>query len=133
MPELTVRTLKESELDQAWPLVRGRSAETTIGGWRRFARRLVRRGGGILAVAAEDGLLHGVATFEPVTRVRSGRVLQVETLVSFELSRRAPVRNALCAALTDFARGLQCEAVAVGLPGRGFVDHAAWRAGLDID
>lgn len=130
MPELTVRRLGESELELAWPLLRGRSGETSPGGWRRFAERLLRRGGGVVGIAAEDGLLHGIATFEPVTRARSGRVLQVDNLVTFELSRKAPVRNALCAALADFARALQCEAVSVAHPNRGFVANAAWRAGL---
>ena len=35
MPELTVRRLGESELELAWPLLRGRSGETSPGGWRR--------------------------------------------------------------------------------------------------
>lgn len=113
MPKLIIRTLAQSELELAWPLLRGRSSATSASSWRRLAERLLRRGGGIVGVTAEDGLLHGVATFEPVAKAQSPRVLRVDTLVTFELNRAAPVRAALRAALDGFARSLHCEKVLV--------------------
>jgi hypothetical protein len=60
-----------------------------------------------------------------------GHVLQVETLVSFELSRRSPVRHALCDALIGFARLFDCDAVRVTMPDGSFIEHPAGAAGAD--
>lgn len=124
MLDLTIRQLDRDDLDSAWPLISIRSG-WSLAGWRRFADHLFERGGGIIGIAAGDGCLHGLATYEPVTKKRAGRVLKVDTLVAFEFSRRAPVRQALCNALAGFARLFDCEAVSVAMPNRGYVEYAA--------
>ena len=123
MPDLTIRQLDRSDLDQAWPLVNCTSRIPSLLGWRRFAGHLFERGGGVVGIAAPDGHFHGIATYEPIAEKRSGRLLQVDILVAFELSRRAPVRRALCEALDGFARLFDCEAVRVSMPSRGHLTH----------
>ena len=131
MPDFTIQQLTREQLASAWPLVRARGAIIDLDRWLDAGRRLAANGGGILAVATAEGALHGVATYEPVEEVPVGRVLRVDTLVTFELSRRSPVRNALCAALAEFANRLQCDAITVALPGCESVAPEAWRANRD--
>ena len=125
MPRLTIRQLDRDNLDCAWPLVRTRPQFSSPSGWRRFANNLFERGGGIIAVSAEDGCVHGIATYEPVTKRDSGRILKVEILVAFELSRRAPVRQALCDALVGFARLFDCTTVDLLMPDGSMVELAS--------
>lgn len=125
---LAVSELPRERLAIAWPLVRAARGDLDLAGWQAACEGLVARGGGVIGVEAEGGVLYGVATYEPRRNPRTGRVLQVDTLLSFELSGRAPVRHALCNALFDFARRLDCDALSVALPNRGFVEHAASNA-----
>jgi hypothetical protein len=121
MCHLTIQQLGFEELAQAWPLARTASHYQSCEMWRRSAVHLMGRGGGVIAIAADDGCFHGMATFEPITKPRGGRVLHVETMVTFELSHRAPVRRALRDALVGFARLFDCDAVNVAMPDRGFL------------
>ena len=82
-------------------------------------------------VSAEDGCLHGIATYEPITKGISGRVLNVEIMVAFELSRRAPVRQALCDALLGFARLFDCDSVRITMLDGTVVEHPAGPAGAE--
>lgn len=106
MLQLIVRELDERDLPAAWPLVRGEAAVPDYAQWVSLARSVIAGGGRVLGVEAEDGVLHGVALYAPAAEVGAGRMLEVATLATFELSRRAPVRRALCEALVRLA----CEA-----------------------
>jgi hypothetical protein len=113
MPDLKARELTAEEISEVWPLARTTSHNCSPLGWERQARRIASHGGGVVGVTAEDGLFHGIATYEPVQRLRDGRVLQVATIASFELTRNAPVRRALLDELQRVASRLGCEAVAI--------------------
>jgi hypothetical protein len=74
-----------------------------------------------MGVVAEEAGFLGVATYEPAATLHAGKVLRVEILVTFELTRRAPVRAVLCEALDRLALLLGCDAVAVSVPSRSFL------------
>ena len=131
MPDLRIRQLDREDVARAWPLVRSKSRLSSLSGWNRFAHDLFERSGGIIAVSAEDGCLHGIATYEPITKGNSGRVLNVEIMVAFELSRRAPVRQALCDALLGFARLFDCDSVRVTTPDGTVAEHPAGPEGAE--
>lgn len=114
MPELKVRELRTEEITKVWPLARTAARNNSLLGWTCQVREIASHGGGVVGVAAEDGLFHGIATFEPVEKLRAGRVLRVDTLASFELSSHAPVRRALLTELRRVASRLGCEAVTIG-------------------
>lgn len=105
--------LNHQEIDLAWPLARTAHPQLHLDGWKRLAAELKSRGGGVLALAAPDDVLHGIATYEPVEKPRCGRVLSVDTLVTFELNSRAPVEKVLRQGLDRLARQLSCTAVLV--------------------
>lgn len=121
MLNFTVTELDRRDLPAAWPLVRAAAPGLDLDRWQAFAEALVERGGGVVGVEAEDGGFQGIATYEPVEKLHSGRVLQVDTLVTFELARRAPMRRVLCEGLDRLAARLGCEAVAVSIPSRSYV------------
>lgn len=108
MPDLSLSRLDEGQLALAYPLIRS-AARVSLDRWKTFARQLIASGGGILAVEADGGCLHGVAAFRQVGSLRFERSLQIEILVAFELSRMAPVRRTLCAGLEDIAREMGCR------------------------
>ncbi|WP_166039014.1 hypothetical protein [Sphingosinicella sp. YJ22] len=110
MPDLSLSRLDEGQLALAYPLIRA-AARVSLERWKTFARQLIASGGGILAVGADDGCLHGVASFREVGSLRFERSLQVDILVAFELSRMAPVRRALCAGLEGIAREMGCRSI----------------------
>lgn len=131
MPDLRIRQLDRDDVARAWPLARSNSRFSSVSGWNRFAHDLFERSGGIIAVSAEDGCLHGIATYEPITTKGSGRVLHVEIMVAFELSRRAPVKHALCDALLCFARLFGCDSVRVTMSDGTVVEHPAGPSGAE--
>lgn len=118
MPELDVIELNQDELALVWPLVRTASPRLRLDGWRALAEALIDRGGGVLAVAAPDRALHGVATYEMIEKPRFGRMLHVDTLVTFELSGRAPARAILVAALRQLSQALGCSGTLICAAGR---------------
>ena len=116
--------LKVTELDEigsrdAWTLVRMTSERWAFDQWQEHASSLRQRGGGVVGVHTETGSLLGVATYEAVERQRLGKVLNVETLVAFELSARAPVRRFLTDELDRLVSALECAAVTYS--GGGFL------------
>jgi len=125
LPQLMVKELGPRDLRAAWPLVRMAAPALGVGQWQSYAEGLIDRGGGILGVAGEDGGLYGVATYEAAENLRAGRVLRVGTLVAMELTRRSPVRQALCEALDRLAPLFDCRAVAVSVPRRSFAARMA--------
>lgn len=106
------------ELDQdalllAWPLVRTSSSYSQFERWQESAENLIDRGGKVLAVTALDGALHGVATYEAVEQAHFGRILQVDTFVTFELNGSAPVRSALMTQLRWASKVLDCSGMII--------------------
>jgi uncharacterized membrane protein len=93
--------------------------------WVSEGTALLERGGGIIAARAPDGILHGVATYEVAKKALLGRVLAVDTLITFELSRRAPARHALCQALDLLGHAFDCRSIVLPIPSKGYVQHRA--------
>lgn len=116
MPAFKIEHLSQLQLEEAWPVLCLGGVELLDDWWLREARELIERGGGVLVARAPDGTIHGVATYECVRRAGVGPVLAVERLVSFELSRKAPARNALHEALALIARAFSCSEIDLPLP-----------------
>ena len=127
MAIFAIEHLSGDQLAGAWPVVRMSHSHASAEWWLTEAAALIERGGGILAARTPDGSVHGVATYEVARKALLGRVLAVDTLITFELSRRAPARHALHQALELLANGFDCRSVVVPLPSRGHVQHRAKR------
>lgn len=126
MPRLLVSKLEPERMADAYPLIR-HLAWVGNAQWEMFARQLADKGGGVLAVEAEDGHIHGVATYLPVTSLRHGKALRVEAIAAFELGHASPVRNLLSAALDELARSEGCSAVMVSLDSKGMLSRHSSR------
>lgn len=135
MAQFAIEHLNEDRLAQAWPVVCMSHSHANADWWISEGTALIGRGGGILAARAPDGIIHGVATYEVARKNVLGRVLAVGTLVTFELSRRAPARHALCDALDLLGHAFVCRSVVLPLPSKGHVEHRAkWLYGVrDFD
>lgn len=116
MLHFKIMDLEQADLAEAWPLVRAAIPELGLDQWQSLGDALIRRGGGIVGVAGEGGGLLGVATYEAVEKPHIGRVLQVDTIVSFELTRKQRIRRILCEELDEMAPRLGCRALAVSVP-----------------
>ena len=125
MPQFAIEQLSEDQLPEAWPVVGMSHAHAKAAWWISEGAALIRRGGGVLAARAPDGTMHGIATYEVTRKARLGRVLAVDTLITFELSRRAPARHALCEALEMLATAFDCRSIVLPLPSKGHVQHRA--------
>lgn len=118
-----IEHLSGDQLHDAWPVVRMVNAHANCDWWVSEARELIERGGGILAARAPDESIHGVATYSIARKPLLGRVLAVDTLISFELSRRAPARHALYESLELLAAAFECRSIVLPLHSRGHVRH----------
>lgn len=118
MPYLSVSNLEPGQMMEAYPLIR-RSARVAAADWSRFGCRLAKQGGGVLAVRAEDGQVHGVAAYLPVANLRHGKALRVEAIAAFELGHVSLVRNRLSSALDSLARAQGCRVVLISLDAKG--------------
>ena len=127
MAQFTIEHLSEDQLLDAWPVVCMSHSHASPDWWVSEGSALIERGGGILAARAPDGTIHGIATYEVTRRALLGRVLAVDTLIAFELSRRAPARHALCDALDLLASAFDCRSIVLPLPSKGHVEHRTKR------
>lgn len=118
MQRFAIEHLSEEQLLEAWPVVRVSNAHANCDWWASEAAALIERGGGILAARAPDGSIHGVATYAVARKAPLGRILAVDTLISFELSRRAPARHALYEALELLASAFDCRSIVLPLPAK---------------
>lgn len=125
MPAFTIEHLDEQKLLDAWPILRSAGTDPLPDWWENEARALMSRGGGVLAARAPDGAVHGGATYECVHRPRAGSVLAVDRLVTFELNRKEPVKEALGGALHMIASAFCCSAIALPLPAKGYLRQRA--------
>ena len=123
MARFAIEHLSGDQLLEAWPVVRLAQAHANCDWWMSDAAALIERGGGILVARAPDGNIHGIATYAVARKPLLGRVLAVDTLVSFELSRRAPARHALYEALELLANAFDCRSIVLPLPSKGHVRH----------
>lgn len=119
MTQFTVRALKRSELPEAWPIVHWSNLYANADWWLSDAMDVIDDGGGVLVALAPDSSIHGVATFKVPANPAKEKVLRILTLITFELSGRAPARNALVKALERIAAKLECTHVMLPLAGSG--------------
>jgi hypothetical protein len=135
MSKFAVEHLSDDRLADAWPVVCMSHSHANVEWWISEAAAVIGRGGGVLAASALDGTIYGVATYEVAKKAVLGRVLAVGTLVTFELSRRAPARHALCDALDLLGHAFVCRSVVLPLPSKGHVEHRMkWLYGVrDFD
>lgn len=124
MPVLTVEQLTEQRLHDAWPILAIPSAAPPPRWWAQEVADLIRGGGGVLVARPADGLVHGLATYEPLDGPRGERVLAVLRLITVELSMKQPVRQELLRTLERVADALGCRAMALPLPIRLPVSRA---------
>jgi hypothetical protein len=130
LSKFAVEHLSEDRLAEAWPVVCMSHSHANADWWISESSALIGRGGGVLAARAADGCIHGIATYEVVRRALVGRVLAVATLVTFELSRRAPARRALDEALELLASAFDCRSIVLP-PANGHAErHAKTLYGL---
>lgn len=113
MLDLKVACLDGSQLENALPLVRLIAPCLTAREWRAQVAVMIGSGGGVLAVSAEDGLIYGVALFHPRKMLRLGKVLQVDDIITMEISRKAPVHRLLVETLAGLAETLDCHSLAM--------------------
>jgi hypothetical protein len=138
MPELSIARLNQDRLAEAYPLVRS-AARVGRERWEAYARLLLADGGGILAVTGGDGQILGIAAFRPAANLRHGSSLQVELIVTFELTPRAQARRALCTALERVAQEEGCRSLIFVLAAAGLCDarpalRTSWeRLGFEPD
>ena len=125
MAHFAIEHLSEDQLLEGWPVVSISHSHASPDWWLSEAAALIERGGGILAARAPDGSIHGIATYEVARKALLGRVLAVDTLIAFELSRRAPARHALCEALELLASAFDCRSTVLPLPSKAHVQHRA--------
>lgn len=118
MPNLSVSNLEPEQMMEAYPLIR-RSARVATEDWSEFGCRLADQGGGVLAVRAEDGQVHGIAAYLPVANLTHGKALRVEAFAAFELGHVSFVRNRLSSALDSLARAKGCQVVLISLDAKG--------------
>jgi len=125
MAQFTIEYLTKVQLPEAWPVVSMAHSHANADWWVAEGSALVERGGGILAARAPDGTIHGIATYEVARKPLLGRVLSVDTFITFELSRRAPARHALCEALELLGNVFDCRSIVLPLPSKGHLQHRA--------
>lgn len=123
MPPFTIDQLDDGNLLDAWPVLRLASSEAIPDWWEHEARALMDRGGGVLAARAPNGSVHGIATYECVHRQRAGSMLAVDRLVTFELNRKQPIKEALCEALYAIAAAYCCSSIAMPMPSKGYLQQ----------
>lgn len=125
MPDFEIAPLQESRIAETYPLVRMARPSLSALEWQAEARSRL-RDGGILTLVAPSGTIQGLAAWQDAP---DSSALEVDTFVVFELSRRAPARQALCNALQVLAMERNKSAVqfplgSMGLLGRAPADAA---------
>ena len=120
MPNFTIAPLLPARIDEAYALVRMARPDLTAFGWKAEAQASL-AAGGILALEAPSGVIQALASWEDRPDCAA---LKVDTFVAFELSRKAPARQALCEALQVLARDRGKAAVQFPLGSLGFLGKA---------
>jgi hypothetical protein len=110
MQNLNVESLDVERLADAYPLIRS-ATRVSQQRWEEFGRELIANGGGVIAVTAPDGCVHGVAAFRPSPNLRHEQSLDVEVIVTFELRGDDRVRERLCGTLEQVAATHRCRTI----------------------
>lgn len=128
MPQFTVVALAgEAAADLLYPLVRAAAPEVLPEEWAAHVAGLAPEAG-LLCLLGPDGAPQGFLSYREEPRLTGGPVLHVDTFVTFELSRAAPGRKALCEAAEALARRRGCCALELRLPSRGYADGGSTKA-----
>jgi hypothetical protein len=127
MPDFTVAPIGEAQLPDAYPLVRAFAPQVSYERWVEYART-TRADGGILGLFGADDSLFGLLTYRRAQTLQHGSVVFVDNFVTFELSRSAPGRRALCEAAEALARERGCTAVELLIGSRGYADGSSSKA-----
>lgn len=125
MPTFTIAPLTMERIDEAYPLVRMAHPELTAAAWQAEARARL-RDGGIVVLLAPGGVIQALAGW---TDQPGSPTLKIDLFVVFELSRRAPARQALRDGLQALAAGLGRQAVTFSLSSLGLLENAPAEAG----
>ena len=130
MQDLKVECLDAAQLADAYPLIRS-ATRVSQERWEEFARDLIAGGGGVLAVIAPDGCVHGVAAFQPELNLRHEQSLDVPVLVAFALGGNEHVRDRLFSALEGIAATHRCRSVNFAMAGSYGETSSPPRAALE--
>lgn len=112
MPRLSVTSLTEEKVGEAYPLIRA-ATRITLSRWEAYVRLVRRRGGDVLVVADKDGAIYGTAAFRTGSTLRHHRCLIVDAIAAFEIGLLATVKGHLCEALQREAIARGCSAILV--------------------
>lgn len=107
MSYFSVAPLEPGEAEQAYAMVRTLAPEVPPRLWSAFVASCRERGE-LLALRGPDGGIFGLASYRIDDRARRGPVLLVDNFVTVELSRAAPGRQLLAAALERIAAEHGC-------------------------
>ena len=138
MQDLKVQSLDAERLAEAYPLIRA-ATRVSQQRWEEFGRELVAGGGGVLAVIAPDGCVHGVAAFRPELNLRHEQSLDVQVLVAFALGGEDHVRERLLSALEGIAATQGCRSVSFTMAASSYGESSSpsrvafERLGLKLD
>ena len=113
-------------LDAAYPLVRSLAPGVSVDDWLTYARK-ARMRGGLLGLIGPEGTLFGMLAYRHEEHLQRGRILHVDSFITFELSRAAPGRKALCEAAEALARKHGCTAIEIRLDRGKFAEGVTAR------
>lgn len=120
MPDFTLAPLPRSRVAEAYPLVRMAYPQMSLAAWKAEAEARLANGG-ILTLFNPGGTIQALAAWQDDPQ---GEALKVDTFVVFELSRRAPARQALCEGLQALAAERGKAAVQFPLGSLGLLQGA---------
>ena len=127
MAIFSVVDIDEKLFDAAYPLIRTVAPDVSAPQWSDYACKARMRGGLLGLIGAEDALF-GLLTYRHEQSLRHGRIFHVDNFMTFELSRAAPGRRALCDAAEALARKQGCTSIEFRLDGRGYADGGTAKA-----
>jgi hypothetical protein len=130
MPNLTVQAIGVDRLAQVYPLIRA-ATRVSLDRWQDFGRALLRDGGGVLAITADDECVHGVAAYRPGPNLRHEQSLDVEVIVAFELRGEDLVRKRLCRELETIAVERGCATLNFTVDAKNAEPASSARSGFE--
>ena len=132
MPIFSVVDIGEKLFDAAYSLVRTTAPDVSAEQWSAYAHK-VRTRGGLLGLMGPQTTLFGLLSYRTEESLRHGCVFVVDNFLTFELSRAAPGRQALCDAAEALARKQSCNALEYRLDSRGFAIDRSTKARSWLD
>ncbi len=137
-----VRSLRASEVRQAYPLIQLIVPCLTLEEWIRHVEALSTGGhGGIVSAHGEDGYIYGLLCYRIARELGRGRALVVEHLVALDMFDRSTAIQTLIGAVERIARDHHCAQVQLALPGArielgkidGSIHGSFGGAGYEVD